>query len=222
MGINEYLQCKKTTGDCFRLLSACFYPPKKQFYLQEGLFQNLTTALKLVCPDASIFSKKMEEAFLNYPSEDLMVEYARLFVGPYELKAPPYGSVYLDQERRVMGDSTMEVIRIYKEAGLSIDEDFKELPDHIAVELEFMYYLLYQEVEALENSQLDRASALRETQERFLKRFLKPWIPPFCAKIKENTENEFYVALANCVITIVCDLNLAENVKRKTSQFLLT
>lgn len=222
MGIKEYLQCKKTTGDCFRLLSACFYPPKKQLYLQEGLFQNLTTALKLVCPDACIFSKKMEEAFLNDPSEDLMVEYARLFLGPYELKAPPYGSVYLDQGRRVMGDSTMGVIKMYQEAGLSIDEDFKELPDHIAVELEFMYYLIYQEVEASENSQLDRASTLRETQGLFLNRFLKPWIPHFCTKIKENTENEFYVALANCVVTIVSDLNLAENVKRKTPQFLLT
>ena len=211
MDIKEYLQCKKTTGDCFRLLSACFYPPKKQLYLQEGLFQNLTTALKLVCPDASIFSKKMEEAFLNYPSEDLMVEYARLLVGPYELKAPPYGSVYLDQERRVMGDSTMQVIRMYQEAGLSIDEDFKELPDHIAVELEFMYYLIYQEVEALENSQLNRVSPLRETQELFLNRFLKPWIPHFCAQMKEGTENQFYSALADCVLSFLTHLDGTKN-----------
>ena len=211
MGINEYLQYKKTTGDCFRLLSACFYPPQKHLYLQEGLFQNLTTALKLVCPDASIFSKKMEEAFLNYPSEDLMVEYARLFVGPYELKAPPYGSVYLDQERRVMGDSTMEVIKIYKEAGLSIDQDFKELPDHIAVELEFMYYLIYQEAEALEKGQSDKALALRETQELFLNRFIKPWVFHFCAKIKESMDSKFYDALANCVSVFIRYSNLAHN-----------
>lgn len=221
MGIDEYLQRKKTTGDCFRLLSACFYPPKKQLYLQEGLFQNLTTALKLVCPDASVFSKKMEEAFLYYPSEDLMVEYAGLFVGPYELKAPPYGSVYLDQQRRVMGDSTMEVIKIYKEAGLSIDEDFKELPDHVAVELEFMYYLIYQEVEALEKSQLDKASALRETQELFLNRFLKPWVPSLCERIKASTDNEFYNSLANCVLVFVDHLNIAENSEEEMPQLLL-
>ena len=221
MGINEYLQHKKTTGDCFRLLSASFYPPKKQLYLQEGLFQNLTRALKLVCPDASIFSKKMEEAFLYYPGEDLMVEYARLLVGPYELKAPPYGSVYLDQERRVMGDSTMEVIRIYKEAGLSIDEDFKELPDHVAVELEFMYYLIYQEAEALEKSQLDKALALRETQGLFLNRFLKPWVPNLCDRIKASTENEFYNCLANCVLVFVAYVNIAENSEREMPQSLL-
>lgn len=220
MGINEYLQRKKTTGDCFRLLSACFYPPKKQLYLQEGLFQNLTAALKLVCPDASMFSKKMEEAFLCYSSEDLMVEYARLFVGPYELKAPPYGSVYLDHERRVMGDSTMEVIKIYKEAGLSVDEDFKELPDHVAVELEFMYYLIYQEVEALEKAQLDKGLTRKETQELFLNRFLKPWVSHFCTKIKESTENEFYEALADSVLVFIAYLNIAENSKEEMPQLL--
>ncbi len=40
---------------------------------------------------------------------------------------PNNGSVYLDEGRRVMGDSTMEVIKMYRDEGLSIDEDFKEL-----------------------------------------------------------------------------------------------
>lgn len=216
--MDEYLQRKRTTGDCLRLLSACFYPPKKQLYLQEHFFESLTSALDRVCPEASVFSKRMEVAFFNDSGQDLMVEYARLFVGPYELKAPPYGSVYLDRERRVMGDSTMEVIKIYKEAGLSIDEDFKELPDHIAVELEFMYFLLYQEVEALENSESDRASGLREIQERFSKRFFKPWIPPFCTKIKESTNSQFYDALADCVLTFVSHLNVAENSQEEVPQ----
>lgn len=149
-----------------------------------------------------------------------MVEYARLFVGPYELKAPPYGSVYLDHERRVMGDSTMEVIKIYKEAGLSVDEDFKELPDHVAVELEFMYYLIYQEVEALEKAQLDKGLTRKETQELFLNRFLKPWVSHFCTKIKESTENEFYEALADSVLVFIAYLNIAENSKEEMPQLL--
>ena len=211
MDINEFILRKKMRGDCFRLLSACFYPPKKELYLKECLFQNLTTALSQVCPEALMSSTKMEEAFLHDSGEDLAVEYARLFVGPYELMAPPYGSVYLDHERRVMGDSTMEVIKIYKEAGLSIDQDFKELPDHIAVELEFMYYLIYQEAEALEKGQSDKALALRETQGLFLNRFLKPWVPNLCDRIKASTENEFYNCLANCVLVFVAYVNIAEN-----------
>lgn len=219
LDINEFILRKKMRGDCFRLLSACFYPPEKELYLKECLFQNLTTALSQVCPEALMSSTKMEEAFLHDSGEDLAVEYARLFVGPYELMAPPYGSVYLDHERRVMGDSTMEVIKIYKEAGLSIDEDFKELPDHVAVELEFMYYLIYQEVEALEKSQLSKALTLKETEELFLNRFLKPWVPRLCERIKASTENEFYIALANCVLVFINHPDLTENLETKTLQF---
>jgi len=172
-------------------------------FLQESLLQNLATALSQICPNASGFSQKMEETFLRYSSEDLSGEYARLFVGPYELKAPPYGSVYLDHERRVMGDSTMAVLKMYEEAGLVIDGDFRELPDHIAAELEFMYYLVYQEVRALETSKMDRALALKGTQDLFLNRLLKPWIPHFRREIKESTENEFYDALADCLLVFV-------------------
>src|SRR4030043_2079977 len=121
----------------------------------------------------------MEETIRKYSNEDLAVEYARLFVGPYELKAPPYGSVYLDGGRRVMGDSTMEVVRIYEKTGLAMDKDFKELPDHIAVELEFMFFLIYKEGEALEKLEKDKALAFREIRNHFFNRFFSPWILPF-------------------------------------------
>jgi TorA maturation chaperone TorD len=119
------------------------------------------------------------------------------------VKAPPYGSIYLDGERRVMGDSTMEVIRQYEEAGLSGNKDFHDLPDHITVELEFMSYLVYKAVEAAENGNSAAALEMLEKQERFLDGFLVRWIAPFCAKITERSDNGFYTALADCTATFV-------------------
>ena len=203
MDINESILFERKRGDCYKLLSACFYLPKKEIYLEEKVFEGLTLLLNTLCPDAAIFSAAMEETIQKYSNEDLAIEYARLFVGPYELKAPPYGSVYLDGGRRVMGDSTMEVVRIYEKAGLAMDKDFKELPDHIAVELEFMYYLIYKEAEALEKSEKEKALAFGETRLRFFNRFLSPWIPPFCEKIKEATDNQFYIGLADCLSTFI-------------------
>jgi len=203
MEIREIILHERRRGDCYKLLSACFYLPQKILYLEEDLFQNLTMLLKTICPEAAIFSVEMEKAIHKYSDESLAIEYAKLFVGPFELKAPPYGSIYLDQGRRVMGDSTLEVRKMFEEAGLSMDERFKELPDHISVELEFMYYLTHREVEALENSEMDKALSLKERGEVFLNRFLRQWVPPFCAKIKESTENEFYKALADCVLSFL-------------------
>ncbi|MBI5025208.1 MAG: molecular chaperone TorD family protein [Nitrospirae bacterium] len=155
----------------------------------------------------------MGKAISHYSNEDLAIDYAKLFVGPYELNAPPYGSVYLDGERRVMGDSTMEVIDMYQQAGLSIDDDFKEVPDHITAELEFMYYLIFKEIEAIGRSEIERVEQFVKTQEQFLNKFLGQWIKPFCEKIKEGTDNEFYITLADCVSTFVLNSNPSGNIR---------
>jgi len=190
-------------ADSYRFLSACFCLPQKELFSQEDIFKSLTHVLGGICPEAVAFSSQMEKAFSEAKEEELKVEYARLFVGPYELKAPPYGSIYLDGERKVMGNSTMEVIKLYEEAGLVMDKDFKELPDHIAVELEFMYYLIHKEVEALERSEKDKATALKETRNHFFNRLFSPWVPPFCEKMKESTNNPFYINLADCLSTFI-------------------
>ena len=211
MDSKEKILYEKRRGDCFRLLAVCFYKPHKEVFLQEKVFQNLTSLLEQVCPDAALFSNRMEESILKYSEEELSVEYSKLFVGPFELKAPPYGSVYLDPGRRVMGDSTIEVIRMYQEAGLAIDENFKELPDHIAVELEFMYFLTYAKVNALENSESDRARSFQETRNIFLHKYLRKWVPDFCHKINTNTDNAFYVALADSLSTFLSQLIESED-----------
>lgn len=194
---------ERTRGDCYRFLSACFYQPRKNLFQEEKMLQNLTKFLHRICPEAALFSSSMEESALKYGNEELLVEYTRLFLGPFSVIAPPYGSVYLDGERRVMGDSTLEVGKIYGDEGLSESPNSWELPDHVAVELEFMSYLVFTEIKALETSDLRAAGEAIEKQERFSTEFLRQWIPPFCERIKENTENGFYTALAQCTSTFI-------------------
>lgn len=203
MKMDELIFRERTRGDCYRFLSACFCQPQKNAFQEEKLLQNLTKSLHRICPEAAIYSASMEESILKYGNEELLVEYSRLFIGPFGVIAPPYGSVYLDGERRVMGDSTMEVIRRYRNEGLSGSVDTRELPDHVAVELEFMSYLVFKEIKALETSDLRAAAAAAEKQERFSGELLRRWIPPFCERIKENTENGFYAALAQCASTFI-------------------
>lgn len=221
MEINEFIVREKSRGDCYKFLSACFYLPQKELFAEENLLNNLTKSLEIVSPDAAVFSKQMENTFLSYSNDDLTVAFAKLFVGPFELKAPPYGSVYLDMGRRVMGDSTIDVLEVYKQAGLSMDEEFKEMPDHITVELEFMYYLIFKEVEAVEKSEFDTALKFIETQELFLDKFFKRWITPFCDRIKNGTDNEFYKSLADCVSAFIESShpgNLPDELKKITAQ----
>lgn len=216
MDINEFILHERKRGDSYRLLSACFYLPKKELFLGEKLFENLSMLLSTICPDAEGFSIKMAEAIQEYSDEDLAVEYAKLFVGPYELKAAPYGSVYLDEGRKVMGDSTMEMIRMYQNEGLSMDKDFKELPDHIAVELEFMNYLIYKEIDNCLKSKIEDAREGLKNQEIFLKKYLQIWVPEFTKTIIENSDNHFYINLAKCTeVFIKTDLDYISNTLSK-------
>jgi DMSO reductase family type II enzyme chaperone len=192
---------KHTTlrGEGYALLAACFYPPEREVLLREGVIEQLGHALSYVCTSAVSSSRKMGEALHVYSSEELSVEYAKLFLGPFRLKVPPYGSVYIDEGRRVMGDSTMDVISMYRESGLSIREDFKELPDHVGVELEFMSFLAFKEVESQQESRISQVVDFGRKQKDFLDRFLCRWVPAFCNQLGQGSENDFYTSLAECV-----------------------
>lgn len=205
MDNNELMLQKNKSENCFRLLAACFYEPEKDLFAEANLFDNLKEYLQEICPEAAGFAKEMGKSIQQYSDEELRIEYAKLFMGPFELIAPPYGSVYLDEGGRVMGDSTMEIIDVYQKEDLARSDDFKDLPDHIVVEMEFMSYLIFKEREALEKSDTETATEYRQKQSSFLENYIRSWIPPFCKKIKEGTNNGFYSALAGCVLTFIAN-----------------
>ncbi|AOQ24114.1 Tat proofreading chaperone DmsD [Moorella thermoacetica] len=69
--------------------------------------------------------------------ERLRWDYTRMFVGPYQLSAPPWESAYLNDERLLFQEETLAVRRIYLRYG-DIEElrrkyggtaDVKGLPD---------------------------------------------------------------------------------------------
>ena len=189
---------KLQRSDCFKLLSACFYEPDKDLFLQEGLCQNLASLLAACgLTDAALSAEKMRRALVEKSSEEMAVDFARLFVGPFELVAPPYGSVYLEKNRRLMGDSTMAVHKIYQEAGLSLE--VKEAPDHIALELEFMHYLCLCEAEAATKDNEEQVHKVAVMQAGFMQNYLGPWIRDFCGNIRTGADHGFYTHLADCL-----------------------
>ncbi|RMD97247.1 MAG: hypothetical protein D6812_15605, partial [Deltaproteobacteria bacterium] len=60
------------------------------------------------------------------------------------------------------------------------------LPDHVAVELEFLSYLCGKEIAAAQEGK-DRAR-ITEAQRRFIERHLALWFPPFARMVAEKTD----------------------------------
>lgn len=194
--------CNTTREDVYRLLAACYYPPSKEL-IEEGCCATLADLLTSVAPEAAKYAGDATVAFGSSPLDALAVEHARLFIGPFQLVAAPYGSIYLDDVKTVMGDSTAKVAAFYHNCGLQLAEDFHELPDHFAVELEFMSFLAFKQREAEVSGDSNEAARITSLQQEFLGRFLIPWLEPFTSAIINDAEAPFYQAIASCTATFI-------------------
>jgi TorA maturation chaperone TorD len=77
-----------------------------------------------------------------------------------------------------------------------MDEGFRELPDHIAAELEFLYLLLFREAEARVRGDPDALQSIADLRKRFLERHLGRWAGPFTHAVRAGTRSAFYRELA--------------------------
>ena len=68
--------------------------------------------------DLAARSRRLKEAFAKDALQDLLVDYTRLFLGPVQPLAKPYGSFWLSGETTLMQDSTQQVLELYAQARL--------------------------------------------------------------------------------------------------------
>jgi len=194
MNIDDLLMREKARRDAYKSLAACYHLPDGEL---TTMLKELAHQLGEIGSGALSYAILMSSE-LRGPRElkKLKIDFARLFVGPYSLLAPPYGSVYLEGGRKIMGDSTLDLQERYRRAGVDLSDNFRDAPDHIAAELEFMYFLVFKEVEALENSDIETTFGFLEKQRAFLKQHLGTWVFEFADSIEEKAATDFYKNLA--------------------------
>jgi TorA maturation chaperone TorD len=178
-----------------RFLAACYYQPGPEF-VEERVFDSMRDAATRIHPELAAHARRLGEEFSTEGLESLLVDYTRLFLGPSHPIAAPYGSVWLEDPKTLMGESTVAVQELYHEGEFEIDEDFPELPDHIAAELEFLYLLIYRENEARRNDNPEALKAMAGLRNRFLDEHLGAWVGPFTAAVKAGAQSGFYRELA--------------------------
>jgi TorA maturation chaperone TorD len=179
-----------------RLLAACYYEPAPEFG-EERVFETLQSAASAIDPELESHARVMGREFAARGPDDLLVDYTRLFLGPSQVMAKPYGSAWLDTLALMMGDSTLAVAELYREGGFELSEAFHELPDHIAAELEFLYLLIFRENRARRDGDAETLQATVALKRRFLDEHLGRWVGPFAAAARAGAETDFYRALAD-------------------------
>lgn len=199
--MTENMHVTSAREDIYRLLAVCYYSPAAAF-MQESCADALAGLLEAAIPEAGRHARAAAR-IIGEDLESLAVEHARLFIGPFQLVAPPYGSIYLDESKTVMGESTGRVAAFYRSCGLILADDFHELPDHIAVELEFISFLAFKQREAEISGNAAEQARIVSLQREFLGKFLLPWLEPFTLAIINDAESPFYVAIAHCTAAFI-------------------
>ncbi len=182
-------------ADLSRFLSACFYEPAPEF-AEERLFDSMLVAAQRVDPELAQHARRLGQAFAAHDLQTLLVDYTRLFLGPMQALASPYGSSWLSAPAPSEDNPPPGVLELYAEGGFEVDAEFMELPDHVALELEFLYLLIFTRNQAAKAGKPDDAAAAELLRQRFLGEHLGVWTEPFTAAMVAGAETAFYRELA--------------------------
>jgi DMSO reductase family type II enzyme chaperone len=175
----------------YRLFAEAMAYPDDEFveWLKSGdLAEALHSHLEAIDPTLCGSEARWQALSTAGTNEEIAVEYTRLF--ETGAKGPPcalYGGLYGGARMKVME----EAVRFYNHFGLTLSGAPRELPDHLATQLEFAHYLAYREAETL--SAGEDAGPYRRAQRDFLDRHLGSWIPKLCDRVRKEAAAPFFI-----------------------------
>ncbi|MFV0333940.1 MAG: Tat proofreading chaperone DmsD [Tropicimonas sp.] len=119
----------------------------------------------------------------NPAGEEAATAWRRLFIGPGHFVAPPWGSVYLDKDNVLFGDSLWELRAFLERRGIALESGLNEPEDHIGLLLQLASDLAGRGDDA----------ALRE----LLAEHLLPWSTRYLDLLATEGGHPFYTGLAD-------------------------
>lgn len=190
-------------AEIYRILSECYKEPSVEFaadvargYLNQELSKHLTRLGIVLSLEGLKIESDAEEVF-----RILKEQYYPLFMGPFPPFVLPVESVHKawarggttpllspDVRGMLMGDPAVDILRRYEASGIEIPKEFKDMPDHLALLLEYMAFLCENGTPA--------------EQERFAREHLD-WVPELHRSVHACSESRFYRAVADTTDAVV-------------------
>ena len=112
--------------------------------------------------------------------EELLLEYSRMFLQP---PCEAALNVCYPLDGAMMGGTVSEIALFYRNYGVERGDHFKDLPDHVSVQLEFVSYLYGRAAQGLESGTPDTEA--EKAANHFLYAFVSRWVPHFEAGIEK-------------------------------------
>ncbi|WP_337015192.1 Tat proofreading chaperone DmsD [Leclercia sp. AS011] len=133
----------------------------------------------------------LADALRQQADEPLPDAWQRLFIGPWALPAPPWGSVWLDRESVLFGDSTLALRQWMRDNGIVFEMAQNEPEDHFGTLLLLAAWL----AENGRNAERDQLLAWH----------LLPWSSRFLTVFVDNAGHPFYQTLGQLAQLTLAD-----------------
>ncbi|GAB4411215.1 MAG: molecular chaperone TorD family protein [Thermodesulfovibrionales bacterium] len=179
-----------TEADIYRLLSLSFaYPGRETMETLRCIVDDIGEVIDSMKEEFILFKNSLN----SISSDELEGEFTELFMT--RMLCPPYENSY----GKIGSDKSKNLADIngfYKAFGLSISDSDSDMPDHIAVEMEFLSLLALKEAYGIERDIGDMVEVCSSAKNKFLKDHIGRWAGTFCKNLMERTTNDFYRNLA--------------------------
>jgi putative dimethyl sulfoxide reductase chaperone len=193
-----------------RLMSAFFWGPGLEFcqtLLQPSFWLPLEEILPRLDSQAVQAFDDLKAILNSFTSpqtlyEDLEEEYIRLFISDRQgIQTPLYASCYTEgysaEKAPLMGEPALDMKKRLESIGLSLAEDIHEPPDHLSIELEYLYFLLNKGWADQNRIQIGEASAFAED-------VLRPWVMKLHQGLAiGKTPGRFYPLLVTFLVVLL-------------------
>lgn len=191
--------------DGLKIMGRIFWGPSLEEcteMLREN-YLNRLQSLKSILPGRSFDSlDQIVSTIKSFPDVDSIYRqleecYVRLFISAKGgIVAPLYESCYEFEGAPLMGRAATEMKERFETKGMSVAYNVQEPPDHISIELEYLYFLL-------DKGWRDKYDALIVEAAEFSSNTLLPWVSELSEKLASEEECRYYPLMATIVVEIL-------------------
>lgn len=146
--------------------------------------------------DGTVWENRARQEFMDLfkvPGAQSVLAYEAAFRDSHEIAGKRITGL-------LQGPSTVAVKQWYRLAAAEISDDYKDLPDHIGLELNYLAHLCKKEREFIESGDQTRLTRAREMQRDFLAGHVVGWIGQLRDKILEKTRHPFFQGIAELAV----------------------
>lgn len=196
----------KSKVTLYKLIAAGFGYPSKELYFnikKNEYFDEFKSAFTGVNLNVDLDLLANSKNLLTL-KDDYFQDYEARYIMDFETNKPkPSCSLY---ERNYVENFSnaqilLELKAFYKNFELTKSVNFHDAEDHIVFELEFMHFLTFKELQALEMG-LDY-TPYQKCKKDFLKRHLLQWIPKLEQKMLNNKVSDFHQLLISTLNSLI-------------------